>query len=223
MPSFLVRFFKSDNTSTRKARLSCRVKPKFVRNLLKLQIIDPQLSSGGSKSLTPWFWPQKHLHECQHRHIPGKLWDSILCVENYSGKMSKNHRKFGKKMWKKILFSLSLCCLLLNECAIQTASRITILNLHAGNVVTSAETAHGTPRFVKAPRMRPQGKYKYCPEACEARAAFAATADSFGVPVGGRESTDIRVSHLKRLSCNTNTPYTSNFITQYQPMGWHLP
>lgn len=82
---------------------------------------------------------------------------------------------------------------------------------HAGNVVTSAETPHGTPRFVKAPRIRPQGKYKYCPAACDARTAFAATADSFWAPARGRASTEIRVSHLKRLSCNTNTPYTATW------------
>jgi hypothetical protein len=98
----------------------------------------------------------------------------------------------------------ALCCL--EEHAIQTLPRTEILNSHAGNVVTSAETAHGTPRFVKAPRIRPQGKYRYCPAACDARAAFAATADSVWAPVGGSASTDIRVSHLKRLSCNTNTP-----------------
>lgn len=61
-------------------------------------------------------------------------------------------------------------------------------------------------RFVRAPRIRPQGKYKYCPAAWDARAAFAAIVVSFWVPVRGTVSTDMRVSHLKRLSCNTKTP-----------------
>ena len=83
------------------------------------------------------------------------------------------------------------------------------MDLHAGNVVTSAETAQGTPRFVRAPRMRPQGKYRYWPAACDARAAFAATADSLWGAVEGGASIEMRVSHLKRLSCNTNTPCTA--------------
>jgi hypothetical protein len=31
-------------------------------------------------------------------------------------------------------------------------------DIHAGSVETSAETAQATPRFVKAPRISPQGK-----------------------------------------------------------------
>ena len=37
--------------------------------------------------------------------------------------------------------------------------------LHAGRLATSADTSHGTPRFVNAPRIKPQGKYRYWPAA----------------------------------------------------------
>jgi hypothetical protein len=71
----------------------------------------------------------------------------------------------------------------------------------------SAETAQGMPRLVRAPRMIPQGKYSNMLVICALLSAPDSLSDAaslFITTVGSRE---IRVSHLKWLSCSTNVPY----------------
>lgn len=88
-----------------------------------------------------------------------------------------------------------------------TSRRVSQGNLQAGRFDMSAETAQGIPRLVRAPRIIPQGKYSSMLVICAPLSAPNSPSDAASVFPTTAGSSEIRVSHLKWLSCSTNVPY----------------